>query len=110
MISNILHNQPTFSAGRLSCYLPERQKFTSDHIISQYVKGVKIDFIHNAPPSANAFAPGYCNWQQAALNKAVALIEIQKLLDKGVLVVSQHEVGEFIYQYFCCLKKTARIE
>jgi hypothetical protein len=105
VVLKILQNQPTFSAGRLSRYLPEWQKITSDHIILQYVKGVKIEFTNHTPPPANAFAEGSCRWQQATLNKCVAQTEIQKLLDKGVLVVSQHEVGEFISPIFLLPKK-----
>ncbi len=78
VVLKILQNQPTFSAGRLSRYLPVA-KITSDHIILQYVKGVKLKFTNHTPPPANAFAEGSCSWQQATLNKCVAQTEIQKI-------------------------------
>jgi hypothetical protein len=64
------------------------------------VKGVKIEFTNNTPPSACEFAEDCSSWQKSTLRKCVVQTEVKKLLDKGVLIVSQHEPGEFISPIF----------
>ena len=50
-VAEILKNQSQFKAGRLSQYLPEWRKLTSDTMILQYVRGVRIEFKGHQPPS-----------------------------------------------------------
>ena len=97
----ILQNQPKFFCRAIEILPARVAQITSDHIILQYVKGVRIEFTNNTPPSANEFAAKCCSSQET---------EIQRLLEKGVIVPSQYEADELISPiYFCYLKKMVRI-
>ena len=100
-VAEILKNQSQFKAGRLSQYLPEWRKLTTDTTILQYVRGVRIEFKGHQPPPANE---GICVTQQPQ-NISVVRTEIHKLLAKGVIVQSQHEPDEFISPIFLLPKK-----
>ena len=100
-VAEILKNQSQFKAGRLSQYLPEWRKLTSDTTILQYVRGVRIEFKGHQSPPANE---GICVTQQPQ-NISVVRTEIHKLLAKGVIVQSQHEPDEFISPIFLLPKK-----
>ena len=52
-VAEILKNQSQFKTGRLSQYLPEWRKLTSDTMILQYVRGVRVEFRGHQHPPAN---------------------------------------------------------
>ncbi len=98
-----MSNQSTFVAGRLKHFLPVWQELTCDHTILQWVTGVKIEFINNNSPTCENIYP-----QQRSTYSADAMVvrtELQKLLNKGVIMPSAHEEGEIISPIFVRPKK-----
>ena len=78
------------------------ENITSDEYILDVVKGYKIEFVDNAVPRQThiPLEIGF-NAQECGIIDQ----EIVKLLDKGVLVESQHDDGEFISNIFLRHKK-----
>ena len=85
----------SFKAGQLSCRLNEWRNVTSDSEVLQTVCGEKIEFtslpLQYRSCKGNRFSES---------ENAVIAQEIRKLLDKGVIVESSHEKGEFISPIF----------
>lgn len=67
---------------------------TCDNSILEFVTGIKIEFIDNQPPAE----VGEHQWQTFSVN--TVRTEVQKLLDKGVIVICAHEDGEFVSPIF----------
>lgn len=65
-------------------------------MILECVKGVKIEFQNDLEPIQNYCRISKFNVQEHALVE----LEIQKLLEKGVIIPSIHEEGEFISTIF----------
>ncbi len=75
-VIDILSNQSTFVAARLTHFLSAWQELTCDHTIMQWVTGVKIEFINNSSPTCENIYH-----QQSSTYSADAMIvrtEIQK--------------------------------
>ena len=84
-------------AGRLQQFFPAWETITSDKYILQAVKGYKIEFIDNVGPRQTHLP------REIGLNAQECDIvdqEIDKLLNKGVVIESQHENGEFLTFFF----------
>ncbi len=88
-------------AGRLKYFITCWAQLTSDSIILEYVKGVKIEFQNGIQPYQNNVRTCYFNVTEQAIVES----EIQKLSDKGVIIPSTHEDGEFISTIFLRGKK-----
>ena len=94
-------NLSKFEAGRLKYFITEWEKYTSDPHILQNVKGMKINFIDD-PPVQN-YLPYELRLQE---NEMLAIdLEIDRLLEVGVIKYSQHEVGEYVSTVFTRAKK-----
>ena len=70
-------------------------------MILEFVKGVKIEFYHGIEPTQN-MGPS-CNFN--VREQIIVESEIQKLLQKGVIIPSVHEEGEFMSTIFLRSKK-----
>lgn len=89
-------------AGRLQQFFSAWETITSDKYILQAVKGYKIEFIDNVGPRQTHLL------REIGLNAQecdIVVQEIDKLLNKGVVIESQHENGEFISNIFLRRKK-----
>lgn len=89
-------------AGRLQQCFSAWETITSDKYILQAVKGYKIEFIDNVGPRQTHLL------REIGLNAQecdIVVQEIDKLLNKGVVIESQHENGEFISNIFLRRKK-----
>ena len=91
-----------FRAGNLKNCLDARQKATNDFDVLDWVAHCHIKFVNNVPPVQTKFphAIKFNDKESVIIDK-----EIEKLLNKGVLIPSQHEIGEFISPIFLRLKK-----
>ena len=90
----------SFKGGQLARFLDKWKEITSDSEVLNCVKGQYIEF--STQPTKN-LGP-----KRKTFNISDSLIieaEIQKLLDKGVIVPTQHESGEYILPIFVANKK-----
>ena len=89
-----------FKGGRLAHFCHEWEKITSDREILDIVRGQRIEFdtepFQNSPRSQSKFTDA---------EQAVIRSEISKLVNKSVIVRTQHEPGEFISSVFVRPKK-----
>ena len=97
----IMNRSPTKLAGRLKYFLTHWERLTSDPDILEFVKGVKIEFQNDEVPNQTVCRT--CNFNKQ--EQAIVELEIQKLLEKGVITPSAHEDGEFISTIFLRSKK-----
>ena len=91
----------TKTAGRLHQFEHEWQKITSDNEILSYIRGCSIDFDSEPLPYAELT-------NHDAFSKTESDIidnEIEELLSKGAIKVSEHEHGEVISPIFIRYKK-----
>ena len=88
-----------FVGGHITSRLREWEEITSDKFILDMVTGAKIQFIQE--PVQYKFHIHKISLSESELISA----EIHKLLLKAVIVVSQHEVGEYISPVFLVDKK-----
>ena len=95
---------PTQLAGRLKYFSTCWEQLTSDSIILEYVTGVKIEFHNGTQPYKHKVRA--CNFN--AVEQAIVASEIQKLAEKGVIIPSTHEEGEFISTIFLRSKKDGK--
>lgn len=100
-LCTLLKRQPVFRAGRIREFLPQWQEITNDSSILEYVSGVRIDFANNTEPTQVYKRPSVFNCQQHTIVEN----EIHKLTEKGVIVRSEQETGEFISTIFIRPKK-----
>ena len=85
----------SFKGGQLAHFFDKWKEITSDSEVLNCVKGQFIDF--STQPTRN-LGP-----KRKTFNISDSLVieaEIQKLLDKGVIVPTQHERGEYISPIF----------
>lgn len=86
--------------GRLRLYSNNWEKITSDSFILQTVNGLKLDLNSQVYQQSPPFPIRMNEVEKEAVDK-----EIQKLLSKNVIEVSQHEDNEFISNLFTRAKK-----
>jgi hypothetical protein len=96
-----LTQQPTQLAGRLQHFITCWAKLTSDSVILEFVKGVKIEFQNDIEPTQNIGRA--CNFN--VREQVIVESEIKKIIQKCVIIPSVHEVGEFISTIFLRSKK-----
>ena len=93
-------NHEPFKAGKLARYSDEWSKLTSDWRILREIKGHQLEFksapVQERPPF---------NINFSSKENDVIRNEIDTLLAKGAISVSQHEEGEFISNIFVVEKK-----
>ena len=90
----------SFKGGQLAHFLDKWKELTSDSEVLNCVKGQFIEFstqpTKNLGPKRKTFSVS---------DSLVIEAEIQKLLDKGVIVPTQHESGEYVSPIFVANKK-----
>lgn len=91
-----------FQAGRLKNFIPAWKELTSDEEVLDWAEHLHIEFVENSPPIQNG-RPRVIQFNQ--VESKILDLEIQKLLDKGVVIESTHTEGEFISPIFLRLKK-----
>ena len=96
-----LNQQPTQLAGRPKHPIAHWEKLASDPVILEFVKGVKIEFQNSKEPAQTMGRTCHFNVTEQAIVES----EIQKLIQKGVIIPSVHEEGEFISTIFLHSKK-----
>ena len=89
-------------AGRIAKYVPYWKNLTSDRFILESVQGYRIEFYDDLPPS-QFYTPRNIKFSRS--EQEVIDQEIKKLLDKGVLVLTEHEEDEYINTIFTRPKK-----
>ena len=94
-----LNQQPTQLAGRLKHFIAHWGKTSIRP--SEFVKGVKIEFQNSKEPAQTMGRTCHFNVTEQAIVES----EIQKLIQKGVIIPSVHEEGEFISTIFLHSKK-----
>ena len=85
-----------FKGGCISSKIQEWENITSDKEILKTVEGLTLDSVHEPPSQNSKVMSG-----QASQN---VMVEINKLVGKGVIEYTEHEKGEFISPIFFCLK------
>ena len=93
-------NITCFKGGRIRHYLDQWKALTSDHEILQIVQGLKLDF---STVPFQEFIPKQIDFNAQEI--CVVNLEINKLLEKGVIVESMYEYGQFISTVFLRPKK-----
>ena len=88
-------------AGRLKSFYTNWEQITSDPYILSAISGYKLEF-EIAPP-IQTWIPRPFKLNQCEMHAID--IEIQRLIDKGVIEFVDHEVGEFLSNIFCRPKK-----
>jgi hypothetical protein len=89
-------------AGRLKQFIPFWQTLTNDRFILQSVSGLMLDFVDGKVPIQSKIP--YQHIFSTIESQAIDT-EIARLLEKGVLVYSSHEPGQFINTIFTRPKK-----
>ena len=84
-----------FRAGNIAKHINARRSLTSDERILSIVMGCQLAF--DEPPCQTK-APRVTNL--SAKEAQIASAEVQKLLDKGVITKTTHDVDEFISTIF----------
>jgi len=91
---NIAQSRP-FNAGRIQEFFANWQNITSDRTVLDMVKGCTLEFAtyphHPCQPKEINFSSREC---------LAIKIELQRLLDKGIIITSEHETCEFISTIF----------
>ena len=91
---NIGQSRP-FNAGRIQEIFANWQKNTSDSTVLDMVKGCTLEFAtyphHTYQPKEIHFSSREC---------LAIKIELQRLLDKGIIIPSEHETCQFISTIF----------
>ena len=85
-----------FKGGCISSKIQEWENITSDKEILKTVEGLTLDSVHEPPSQNSKVMSG-----QASQN---VMVEINKLVGKGVIEYTEHEKGEFILPIFFCSK------
>ena len=84
-----------FNAGRIQKFFANWQKITSDSTVLDMVKGCTLEFAtfphHTYQPKETRFSSREC---------LAIEVELQRLLDKGIIIPSEHETCEFISTIF----------
>lgn len=93
-----------FSAGQLSEHLSNWKCITSDQSILESIAGEKIEF-DTVPPLQMVLPQNSVSKE----HKEKVDIEIKSLLQKGVVVKSEHEHGEFISPVFSVPKSDGNV-
>ena len=108
MVSHVIPYLKTkvqsFRGGQLSLFRHKWEKLTTDANILQTISGDCIKFISN-PPTQVSYPSNSIPRDHASLVDR----EIKSLLDKGVIVLCNHEPGEFISPIFTVPKKDGNI-
>ena len=81
-----------FKGGCISSKIQEWENITSDKEILKTVEGLTLDSVHELPSQNSKVMSG-----QASQN---VMVEINKLVGKGVIEYTEHEKGEFISPIF----------
>lgn len=97
-----LTQQPTQLAGRLQHFITCWEKLTSDSVILEFVKCVKIEFPNGIEPTQNIGRT--CNFN--VREQVIVESEIQKLIQKGVIIPSVHEGEDSSPLSSCVARKT----
>lgn len=84
-----------FEAGQVSKHMPDWQKLTSDTEILTLVSGLPIEFTSDKPLQICSMSHPLSKSESVILQ-----MEINKLLDKKVLVPSKYEQGEILSPVF----------
>ena len=84
-----------FEAGQLSKHMPDWLKLTSDTEILTLVSGLPIEFISDKPLQISSISHPLSKSESVILQ-----MQINKLLDKNVLVPSEYEQGEILSPVF----------
>ena len=93
-----------FCGGQLSKFLQQWKIITSDQNILQTVRGGKIEFMYAAPTNY------LCPRNYIPLENHIQIcLEIASLVDKKVVIETNHEVGEFISPIFSVPKKDNQV-
>ena len=91
---NIAQSRP-FNAGRIQGFFANWQNITSDRTVLDMMKGCTLEFAtyphHPCQPKEINFSSREC---------LAIKIELQRLLDKGIIITSEHETCEFISTIF----------
>ena len=88
--------------GRLRLFSNEWQKLTSDTHILQAISAYKLEF-ENGPPLSQSRPP--VPYRLKHDEKCAVDAEVEKLLSKDVIEISDHEGGQFISNIFTRPKK-----
>ena len=95
----------SIKGGQLAHFFDKWKEITSVAEFLNCVKGQFIDF--SSQPTRN-LGPKRKTFNIS--DSLVIVAEVQKLLDKGVIVPTQHESGEFISPIFVANKKMDHID
>ena len=95
MSSGSLSYTGQFRAGNIAKHINGWRSLTSDERILSIVMGCQLEF--DEPPCQTK-APRVTNL--SAKEAQIASVEVQKLLDKGVITKATHDVDEFISTIF----------
>jgi len=85
-----------FKAGNISTAFNSWESITSDPDVLQTVSGLQIEFEGSIPPETNLHTGDHFKREE----KLFIMQEIDRLLQKKVIVPCQHEYGEFISPIF----------
>lgn len=104
MKSDLRDRVANFHAGQISNHKQQWEEITKDEEILRLVDGVSIDF--SEIPSQERPAPEirFSDEETHAID-----VEIQELLEKGVIVHCQHSEGEFVSAIFVRPKKDNKL-
>lgn len=78
-------------------FIPAWKEITSDEEILDWVEHLHIKFVDNKPPTQFG-EPRVIKFNQ--METQILDLEVQKLIDKGVVIQSNHSEGEFISPVF----------
>ena len=100
ILTGLEQNVKCFKAGNLTSFLPEWRSITSDREILDMITGTTIDFrylpVQHGPPAIREFSD---------TEPKIIETEIEKLLNKGVIVRTDRETDDFISPIFLREKK-----
>lgn len=85
-----------FKAGRINSFLSEWKTITTDVNILDIVKGCKIEFNRGPPFQLRVPRSLKISYRESEFIKT----EVSRLLEKGVIIPTQHEKGEFLSSIF----------
>ena len=97
--TNVFHSQGSFCAGNLKNHIHEWAKLTSDPHILELASGYKLDF----DTFPEQFRKPSCKFSDSETKLISG--EITKLLNKGVIVESGDEMGQYVSPIFLRPKK-----
>ena len=100
IVTGLEQSVKCFKAGNLTSFLSNWRTITSDSEILDMITGTTIDFkylpVQHGPPAIRAFSD---------TESQIIGTEIEKLLNKGVIVRTDRETGDFISPLFLREKK-----